>query len=580
MHTIASHVRRFLHRSKGLESRATGEVPERLPDARTIVTGSEPQEIERRGSLPPLEGMETVLIVGAGVGGEVLAQDLRDNPRWKLWPVAFVDDDRRKIGRTVADVPVLGDTEAIPALVQSEDIDVVVIAIPSASTSAHSRMSQYAQGTAARVLTMPAIGSILRGDEKVSSLKSVRPVDVLGRPVVAPDRDSCLQFVRGNSVLITGAAGSIGHELSLQIADLTPSKLILLDLNESGLHDLSLEIKAKGTDVDLETVIASVTDSRRIERVFDEHRPDIVLHAAAYKHVPAMEEQPDVALETNVLGTDIVVRHAAAYGSERFVLVSTDKAVRPTSVMGATKRLAELAVSSVGKQSGLSVCSVRFGNVLGSRGSVIPTFERQIRAGGPVTVTDPRMKRYFMTIPEAVSLIIQAGAFGHRSVTYILDMGEEVAILDLARRVIQLHGLRVDQDIRIEYTGVRPGEKLFEELTLNFEAAHETAHAKIRLIEGVGSEISLEDIPEKIAALVGISEDGTVDDLKNGIHHLIQQIDGESPALAGNVVKGHISLLTPSPSRKPSNVVTISAMAGASKNVRAVSGFSAHNREH
>ena len=399
----------------------------------------------RRGAEPLAEGMENVLIVGAGSGGRVLAWELRANPQWKLWPRGFVDDDHGKIGRLIAGLPVLGDSDAIPALVQSEEIDVVVIAVPSAPTSVHSRLSEIARSTSARVLTMPPIGSILKGNSSVTTLKSVRPVDVLGRPVVEPDRDSCLQFIRGRRVLVTGAAGSIGAELATQIADLGPEQLVLLDTNETGLHDLSLDIRRHTRDVEVQMVIASVTDSPRIGRVFRTFRPEIVLHAAAYKHVPAMEAQPGQALETNVVGTDVVVRHAAAFGAERFVLVSTDKAVRPSSVMGATKRLAELAVAVVGKETGLSVCSVRFGNVLGSRGSVIPTFERQIRAGGPVTVTDERMKRYFMTIPEAVSLIIQAGAFGHRNVTYILDMGEPVAITDLARRVIQLHGLQPGQ---------------------------------------------------------------------------------------------------------------------------------------
>jgi FlaA1/EpsC-like NDP-sugar epimerase len=487
--------------------------------------------------------MESVLIVGAGSGGQLLVQELRDNPRWKLWPVAFVDDDRRKIGRAYSGVPVLGDTDAIPALVRSEAIDVVVIAIPSATTSARSAMAASAQTTSARVLTMPAIGSILRGEAQVSNLKSVRPVDVLGRPVVDPDRDSCLQFVRGRRVLITGAAGSIGQELSAQIALLGPSRLVLLDTNESGLYDLSLDIKRQSSDVELETVIASVTDSRRIERVFQSHAPEIVMHAAAYKHVPAMEAQPDHALETNVVGTDIVVRQAAAYGAERFILVSTDKAVRPTSVMGATKRLAELAVAAVGEETNLSVCSVRFGNVLGSRGSVIPTFERQIRAGGPVTVTDPRMKRYFMTIPEAVSLIIQAGAFGHQNVTYILDMGAEVSILDLAKRVIDLHGLRADKDIAIEFTGVRPGEKLYEELTLDFEEAHQTDHPKIRLIDGVNSSLPLATIPGEIAEIVDQAGSQKPHQIRDAILGLVERIDGSSSASAASVLATPLKLL-------------------------------------
>jgi FlaA1/EpsC-like NDP-sugar epimerase len=480
---------------------------------------------------PPEAGMERVLIVGAGSGGQVLARELRNNPRWKLWPVSFVDDDPSTHGRIIQGVPVLGDTDELAAFVRREEIDVIVVAIPSASPHDHARLVQCAQGTSARVLTMPPIGSILRGDSQVTTLRSVRPVDVLGRPVVDPDRASCLAFIRGKRVLVTGAAGSIGAELATQIAALEPAQLVLLDTNETGLHDLMLDIRRRMPGVPVEMMIASVTDSRRLGRLFGRVLPQIVLHAAAYKHVPAMEAQPDLALETNVVGTDVVVRHAAAFGAERFVLVSTDKAVRPSSVMGATKRLAELVVVAVGAETGLSVCAVRFGNVLGSRGSVIPTFERQIRAGGPVTVTDPRMKRYFMTIPEAVSLIIQAGAFGHDNVTYILDMGEEVAITELAKRVIELHGLRVGADIEIVYTGMRPGEKLYEELTLDFEAAGATAHPKIRQISGTASQLALGEVPGRIARLVA---QAAADEAAVGqrIHDLIAEVDGSCPILA------------------------------------------------
>lgn len=528
-----------------------------LRDATDILRHRNPA---RRGSPTSPDGMKRVLLVGAGSGGQVLMRELRDNPRWKLWPVAFVDDDRRKIGRMIDGVPVLGDTGAIMALVQSHAIDVVVIAIPSAAESDRSEWVRSAEQTSAKVLTMPAIGSILRGGASVTTLTSVRSVDVLGRPAIAPDLDSCLQFIRGKRVLVTGAAGSIGEELSRQIAELEPSRLILLDTNETGLHDLSLEIKRWWNTVDVHTFIASVTDPRRIQRIFQQYRPEIVLHAAAYKHVPAMESQPDQAIETNVIGTDIVVRHAAAFGAERFVLVSTDKAVRPSSVMGATKRLAELAVAAVGKETDLSVCNVRFGNVLGSRGSVIPTFERQIRAGGPVTITDARMKRYFMTIPEAVSLIIQAGAFGHRNVTYILDMGEPVSIVDLAKRVIELHGLRPDEDIRIVYTGVRPGEKLYEELTLDFEAAHETLHPKVRLVDGVGSRLALKDVPARLAKLVYlINTDASA--LKRSIHELIVEVDGSSPAF--DAVQGELplKLVHRAETTGLSRIRTISSMA-------------------
>jgi len=285
-----------------------------------------------------------------------------------------------------------------------------------------------------------------------------------------------------------------------------------------------------------------------------------------------MELQPDQALETNVIGTDIVARHAAAYGAERFVLVSTDKAVRPSSVMGATKRLAELAVAAVGIETGLSVCTVRFGNVLGSRGSVIPTFEQQIRAGGPVTVTDPRMKRYFMTIPEAVSLIIQAGAFGDRNATYILDMGEAVSILDLAKRVISLHGLRVDQDIKIEFTGIRAGEKLYEELTLDFEAAHETSHPKIRMIDGVNGDVSLNEIPARLAELIRAAQAGRHEDLRAAIHQFVASVDGtQPPADIGTSENGQHPVRSDKASQSP-DVVTLIRIAEEQAKESAVTG--------
>jgi FlaA1/EpsC-like NDP-sugar epimerase len=549
----------FLKRLMSLGLFSSGSMPTSLLDRRA-----------KRRSEEWSGAGERVLIVGAGSGGQVLAWELRDNPQWELQPVGFVDDDPSKLGRKILGLPVLGDVDALPALVHSHEIDVVVIAVPSAPPAIHARMVAIAKLTRARVLTMPPIGSILRGDTPVTTLKTVRPVDVLGRPVVEPDRESCLQFIRGRRVLVTGAAGSIGAELAMQIADLGPAQLVLLDTNETGLHDLSLDIRRRHPDVRVEFTIASVIDTRRIQRLFSTVRPQIVLHAAAYKHVPAMEVQPGQALETNVVGTDVVARHAAAYGAERFVLVSTDKAVRPSSVMGATKRLAELAVAVVGRETGLSVCSVRFGNVLGSRGSVIPTFERQIRDGGPVTVTDARMKRYFMTIPEAVGLIIQAGAFGHNNATYILDMGEEVSILDLAKRVIELHGLRVGQDIDIEFTGMRPGEKLYEELTLDFERAHETDHPKIRQIDGLASHLALEEVPHRIAELAYLSEEFHPE-LAARIHQLIADVDGESPVLNDDADVSPIRLLQDTILERR-KIVTISSMARDRVRARTASG--------
>lgn len=473
-----------------------------------------------RRALPPREGFESVLIVGAGSGGQILAKELQDVPRWKLHPVAFVDDNVDLLGTTFSGVPVLGDSSAIPAIARSQGIDVIVLAIPSLTEAATRRLVELARNSGKKLLSMPPIGSILTGAVGITTLNPVRTVDVLGRPVVEPDYDSCIQFVRGCRVLVTGAAGSIGSELAAQVARLDPASLVLLDVDESGLHNLSLAISKESPGVELTTVITSIADEKRTRDAFEKYRPQIVLHAAAYKHVPAMEQQPDIAIETNVIGTRNVVTAAADFGSERFVMVSTDKAVRPTSVMGASKRLAELEVLRVGETGKLSVCSVRFGNVLGSRGSVIPTFEKQIRDGGPITITDERMKRYFMTIGEAASLIIQAGAYGHRNATYILDMGEEVAIVDLARRIIELHGLKPGEDIQIEFTGIRPGEKLYEELSLDFENAHPTMHPKIRMFDGTDHAMDWNEFEAKVAALAG----GT----RKEVMELIEQVDGIS----------------------------------------------------
>ena len=483
-----------------------------------------------RRALQPKDGFESVLIVGAGSGGRILANELKDVPRWKLHPVAFVDDNTDLHGSMVNGIPVLGDSNAIPAIARAEDIDVIVLAIPSLTEATTRKLADLARGSGKKLLSMPPIGSILTGAVGITSLNPVRSVDVLGRPVVEPDYDSCIQFVRGRRVMVTGAAGSIGSELATQIARLDPSMLILMDLDESGLHNLSLAIKKEAPGLDLVSVLNSVTDEARTRAAFEKYQPEIVLHAAAYKHVPAMEQQPDIAIETNVIGTRNVVTAAADFGAERFVMVSTDKAVRPSSVMGASKRLAELEVLLIGETRDLSVCNVRFGNVLGSRGSVIPTFEKQFQDGGAVTGTDARMKRYFMTIEEAASLIIQAGAYGHTNVTYILDMGEEVPIINLARRVIELHGLRPDVDIAIEYTGIRPGEKLYEELSLDFENAQPTHHPKIRALGGSLHALDEDEFTARVEAL-------RTNSTREAIMDLIKVVDGieadpQSPATA------------------------------------------------
>ena len=470
--------------------------------------------------------LQRTLIVGAGDGGKLLVGEMRRNPSLGLRPVAFVDDNPDRTGATVESLEVWGGTHDIPAIVERHHIGVIVIAIPSAPEFVRARIRDVACSTSAQVLEMPHFGALLRGQATTMTLRGAACADVLGRSAVAADVDRCREFVGGRRVLITGAAGSIGQELALQVAQLGPDQVIALDINETGLFDLQHEIARRSRGVDFRPVVASVTNERRMTAILDRFRPEIVFHAAAYKHVPMMEEQPEEAVLTNAIGTYIVARAAANAGVDRFVLVSTDKAVRPSSVMGATKRVAELAIKSVARETGLSACCVRFGNVLGSRGSVIPTFERQIDMGGPVTVTDPRMMRFFMTIPEAVGLIVEAGALGDPEAIYMLDMGEEVSILQLAERLIRLRGLRPRQDIKIVFTGLRPGEKLSEELALQSEIAEPTEHTRIRRLTDAVVPFSTAFGGKDLAALRNAAELGDAEELREMLFAMVATADG------------------------------------------------------
>ncbi len=466
------------------------------------------------------------LIVGAGSAGQFLAVALPRRPDIGLAPVAFVDDQARLIGRHVDGLPVLGTSADIAELVAAHDIETVVIAIPSAKPEDLSRIVDEARRSTARVLTMPDIGTLLRAESTPIELRRVDLHEVLGRPPVEAFAGICNDFIAGKRVMITGAAGSIGQELTRQVARLNPQAVIALDINETGLFDLNQELVLAGSDIPFHVVVASVTNTKRLESVFSTYKPDIVFHAAAYKHVPMMEKYPQEAVFVNAIGSRRVAEAAAKAGVERFVLVSTDKAVRPSSVMGATKRTAELAIKAVARETGMSACAVRFGNVLGSRGSVIPTFERQIDAGGPVTVTDPKMRRFFMTIPEAASLTIQAGAFGDREAVYMLDMGEEVRIVDLARRMIELRGLVPGRDIDIVFTGLRQGEKLREELSLAAEVSVGTAHNKIAILQE--PERPTETLSAFMASLDRLGElalTESVDDLRAELFRVITRAD-------------------------------------------------------
>jgi FlaA1/EpsC-like NDP-sugar epimerase len=420
-----------------------------------------------------------VLIAGAGSAGESIARELRQNPRNGILPVGFADDDRSKHGHRLHGLPVLGSLADIPGIVRRERVQEVVIALPSAPGTVVREIVRLAAEAGVKTRTVPSLSDLISGRVQASALRQVEIQDLLRRTPVQTKLEQAHGQAYGRTVLVTGAGGSIGSELCRQLARLGPERLILLGHGENSIFDVRQELTDSFPAVALESVILDVRDREGLERVFDRFQPFSVFHAAAHKHVPLMESNVAEAVTNNVLGTKNMVELAAASGAEHFVLISTDKAVRPTSVMGATKRVAEQIVQETAELTGRNFVSVRFGNVLGSRGSVVPTFLRQIAAGGPVTVTHPEMRRYFMTISEAVQLVLQAGAIGKGGEVFVLDMGEPMKVMDLATDLIRLSGLEVDRDIEIRFSGARPGEKLYEELFFSAESAVPTDFPKI-----------------------------------------------------------------------------------------------------
>ncbi|ADI00961.1 polysaccharide biosynthesis protein CapD [Syntrophothermus lipocalidus DSM 12680] len=443
-------------------------------------------------------GRSRTLIVGAGDAGMLVARELLSpNSKATLHPVGFVDDDPGKRGLMFSGLKVLGDRRDIPRLVERHDVDTILIAMPSVPGRTVREIIDICGQTKASIKVLPGVYELINGRVRVSRIRSVSVEDLLRREPVKVDLEGIAGYLKGKVVLVTGGAGSIGSELCRQVCSFKPAGLIVLDNSENGLFEIELELRKSYPEAQIVPCLADVKDHAKIETVFSRHRPQVVFHAAAYKHVPMMEVNPDEAVKNNVGGTIVVACAAKNYGAEVFIYISTDKAVNPTSVMGATKRVGELIVQSMNGKGKTRFASVRFGNVLGSRGSVVPIFASQIAKGGPVTVTHEDMQRYFMTIPEAVQLVIQAGALAQGGEIFVLDMGEPVKIIDLARDMIRLSGLRPDVDIKIEITGIRPGEKLCEELLSRKELLDVTRHQRIFIARENGEE----DL-EKIGAVL------------------------------------------------------------------------------
>ena len=448
-----------------------------------------------------------IMIVGAGTSGSVILKEMTTSSLVNGCVVCFVDDDKNKAGKFLNGVPVAGNRNDIPRLAEEYKIDEIYIAIPSASARERKAIIEICRETGCQVKILPGIYQLINGEVSIAKLRNVEIEDLLGRDPIRVNLDEIMGYVSGKVVLVTGGGGSIGSELCRQVASHNPKQLIIFDIYENNAYDIQLELKEKYPDLDLVVLIGSVRNTHRIETVFEKYRPDIVYHAAAHKHVPLMEDSPNEAIKNNVFGTYKTAKAADKYGTSRFVLISTDKAVNPTNIMGASKRMCEMVVQMMNARSKTDFVAVRFGNVLGSNGSVIPLFKKQIEQGGPVTVTHPDIIRYFMTIPEAVSLVLQAGAYAKGGEIFVLDMGEPMKILDLAKNLIRLSGYTPDVDIPIVFTGLRPGEKLYEELLMNEEGMQDTPNKLIHI--GKPIEFDMERFEGQLEELyVTANEDG------------------------------------------------------------------------
>ncbi|NSW91996.1 MAG: polysaccharide biosynthesis protein [Firmicutes bacterium] len=422
---------------------------------------------------------KNALIIGAGEAGAMVIREFRNHPELNAKPLAILDDDKEKHRRRIHGVPVLGAIEKVKEVARDLDIDEIIIAIPSANKKDIRHIIDMCKDTRSKLRILPGVYELIDGKVDVKQIRDVQIEDLLGREPVDLNIEEISGYLRDKVVLVTGGGGSIGSELCRQIARFDPKLLLILDIYENNAYNLQIELTRNHPEIQTKILIASIRDKARLDSIFQAYKPHVVFHAAAHKHVPLMEDNPTEAIKNNVFGTLNVAECSDKYSVEKFVLISTDKAVNPTNVMGATKRIAEMTVQMMDKHSGTRYAAVRFGNVLGSSGSVIPLFKSQIAEGGPVTVTHPDITRYFMTIPEAAQLVIQAGAMAEGGEIFVLDMGEPIKIMDLAKDLIRLSGFEPGEDIPIEITELRPGEKLYEELFMEREVLKATKHSKI-----------------------------------------------------------------------------------------------------
>jgi FlaA1/EpsC-like NDP-sugar epimerase len=468
--------------------------------------------------------LKRFLIIGAGDAGEELLRAIHRKPAAEYEVIGFIDDDVRKQGTLIHGLPVLGTVEELPKICEQRNIEEIAIAMPSATHKERRRVVQVCNGTKIRFRTVPSITDIASGKLSVSQIRNVDINDLLGREAVELDLDLIEAFLKDKTILVTGAGGSIGSEMCRQVCNFKPKLLLLIEQSENPLFYMERELRKQFPDIPIEAIVCNITDKPRVEGIFEKYKPEVVIHAAAHKHVPLMELNPGEAIKNNIVGTQTISDAANKYGSTNFVMISTDKAVNPTSIMGSSKRIAEMYIQDLSRTSKTHFVTVRFGNVLDSNGSVVPIFKKQIAEGGPVTVTHPKMKRYFMTIPEANQLVLQAASMGKGGEIFVLDMGEPVKIVDLARELITLTGFKPGEDIDITFTNPRPGEKLFEELSIEGEDMQRTRHPKISIWKNI--PIDRDRLRAGINELVTVAQAQNYQEIVRKIKELVPEYTG------------------------------------------------------